>query len=90
LDLDKRGKRLREDIHELYASMRRGKTLRAGVLGNDISDFMRTYLPERISFDDAEEILRSAGFKVYERPGINAPTIPIGQGEATDTTLLRR
>ncbi len=57
--LDERGNQLRLDLQELYSSMRRNKTLRAGI--NDIGDFIRGYIPEGISFEDAEHILRSAG-----------------------------
>lgn len=73
VDLVQRGKQLREDIQALYATMKRDKALRARPHINDVADFMRAYIPEGVSFDDAECILRSAGFNVLERPDINAP-----------------
>jgi hypothetical protein len=74
VDLDERGNQLRLGIEELYSSMRRNKTLRGRV--NDISDFVRGYVPEGTSFDDAERILRSAGLAVLERPDIDTPDDP--------------
>jgi len=73
--LEERGNQLRSDIRELYSSMKRNKTLRANV--NDISDFLRVYIPEGISFDDAEQILRSAGLQVLERPDMDTPDDPL-------------
>jgi hypothetical protein len=75
VDLDGRGDQLRLDIQELYSSMKRNKTLRASI--NDISDFIKGYTPEGMSFDDAEHILRRAGLDVLERPDINTPDDPL-------------
>jgi hypothetical protein len=72
--LDERGNQLRLDLQELYSSVRRNKTVRVGI--NDIGDFIRGYIPVGISFEDAEHILRSAGFDVPERPGSNVPDAP--------------
>jgi hypothetical protein len=62
------------NLQELYSSMRRNKTLRAGA--NDIGDFIRGYISEGIRFDDAEHILRSAGIGFGERRGIDVPDDP--------------
>jgi len=74
IGLDERRNQLRLDIHDLYSSMRRNKTFRWGI--NDISEFLKGYIPEGVSFEDAENILRNAGFNVLERPGINVPDHP--------------
>jgi hypothetical protein len=72
-DLDMRGKQLRFELHQLYSSMARNKTLRVTPFSNDIKNFVVRHIPAGISFDDAERILRSAGFDVLERPGIDDP-----------------
>jgi hypothetical protein len=72
VDLDERGKQLRHDLEQLYSRLQRTNSLGVGVAGaNDISEFITKYLPEGISFDDAEQILRSAGLEVSGRPGID-------------------
>lgn len=76
VDLDERGHQLRSDILALYSTMQSSKTLRARPHINDISDFIRKHLPDGISFDDAEHILRCAGFEVLGRPDINVPDDP--------------
>ena len=72
---DERGRQLRRDIEALYSSLKSSKSLRVGVLGNDISDFIRKYLPEGMSIEDAERTLLSAGFRIGQRPsdGVPAP-----------------
>jgi hypothetical protein len=72
--LDEYGNQLRLNLQELYSSMRRNKTLRAGA--NDIGDFISGYISEGITFDDAEHILRSAGIGVGERRGVHVPDDP--------------
>ena len=73
-ELDNLGNQFRLAVRELYASMKDNKTLRANY--NDISDFAKSYIPEGTSFDDAECILRRAGFDVHERPDANVPGDP--------------
>jgi hypothetical protein len=89
VDLDERGKTLRENIEELYANMKRNKNLRARPHINDLSGFLSTYIPEGISFDDAEHILRSAGFDVLERREANAPD-PRGEGFVDKHDVIAR
>jgi hypothetical protein len=72
VDLDERGKQLRQDIEQLYSRLQSSNALGVGVLNaNDISEFIAKYIPEGLSFDDAEQILRSAGLRVYNRPHID-------------------
>jgi hypothetical protein len=70
---DERGKQLQRDIQELYSTLQRSNSLRASPLVNDVSDLIAGYIPEGTSFDDAERMLRSAGFTVYPRPGPDVP-----------------
>lgn len=44
----------------------------SGPKGNDIGEIVREYVRIGDSFDDAETILRSAGFTVHPRPGLDA------------------
>ena len=71
-DLEQRGKQLRAEIELVYKELKTTKKLRTGIKGNDIGEIVRKYVPIGTSFDDAENILRFAGFKVYPRPAANA------------------
>ena len=61
-ELVQRGKELRNEIDSVYQTLKTEKKLSGR--GTDISDHVRKYIPPGSSFDDAEEILRSAGFSV--------------------------
>jgi hypothetical protein len=65
-ELQQRGKELRNEIDSVYETLKAEKKLTGR--GTDISDRVRKYIPPGSSFDDAEEILRSAGFDVSPRP----------------------
>jgi hypothetical protein len=65
-ELVQRGKELRNEIDSVYQTLKAEKKLSGR--GTDISEQVRKYIPPGCSFDDAEEILRSAGFTVYPRP----------------------
>jgi hypothetical protein len=73
IGLDERGRQLGRDIQELYSNLDRSKSLKAKPFINDISDFMRKHFPEGMSFEDAEEILQSAGFYIVQRSGNDVP-----------------
>jgi hypothetical protein len=75
-ELRQRGKELRNEIDSVYKTLRAEKKI-TGPRGTDISDPVRKHIPPGTSFDDAEEILRSAGFDVSPRP-------------PSDTTSYRR
>jgi hypothetical protein len=66
-ELHQRGKALRNEIGSVYKTLRAEKKI-TGARGTDISDPVRKHIPPGTSFDDAEEILRSAGFTVSSRP----------------------
>lgn len=69
MSLEAQGKRLRADIDKVYQELKSKKQLKDVSLGgNDITDVIQRYLPAGMSFDDAEAILRSAGFTVDHRP----------------------
>ncbi len=67
---DQIGKRLRTEIEANYHELQKNKKLIPGLKGNDISEIVRNYIPSGSSFDDAENILRSAGFVVEPRPDL--------------------
>src|SRR5207249_9735577 len=71
-DLEQRGKQLRAEIEAAYKQLKSAKKLRTGIKGNDITELVLKYVPIGTSFDDAENILRFAGFTVHPRPTANA------------------
>ena len=67
-ELQTRGKQLRRAIDERYKKLDAAGSIKHNGKGrNDISDIVTNYIPIGISFDEAEIILRSAGFKVGPR-----------------------
>jgi hypothetical protein len=68
--LEQRGKQLRAAIEQAYKNLVDTKTL-SSKRGNNITEVVVQYIPVGTSFDDAEQILRNAGFKVYPRPNAN-------------------
>lgn len=71
-DIPQRGKELRSEIEATYKELRSSNKLVMGVRGNDITEIAEKFIPRGTSFDSAEEILRSAGFTVYPRPGVDS------------------
>ena len=63
-ELEHRGKELRKAIDDAYEKLADAEALRGK---NTITDVVIKYIPIGTSFDDAEAILRAAGFKVEER-----------------------
>lgn len=69
--LEQRGKQLRAALELAYKKKVDAKTLSADPrVGNDVTDVVVRYIPIGTSFDDAESILRSAGFRVDPRPNV--------------------
>jgi hypothetical protein len=67
--LEQRGKQLRVALEQAYQKMVDEKTLSARPMaGNEVTDVVVRYIPIGTTFDDAESILRSAGFSVDSRP----------------------
>jgi hypothetical protein len=72
VSLEQLGKQLREAIEQEYQRLDDAKALTPRSGGN-IGELVRKYIPIGTSFDDAEQILRGAGFKVGPREGPNTP-----------------
>lgn len=71
-ELDHRGKQLRADLDEEYRLLLETHSLKTAIFGgNDVTDTVLRTIPIGTSFDDAETILRAAGFIVGPRPGPN-------------------
>lgn len=70
--LNEQGMQLRAEIETAYRRLKSAKQLVPGHRGNDIGDIIRKFMPVGTSFDDAESILRSAGFTVGPRPSLHA------------------
>lgn len=70
--LGQRGKQLRAAIEQTYKELVDAKALNPRG-GNDITEIVVRYIPVGMTFDDAEQILRNAGFKVEPRPSANPP-----------------
>ena len=64
-DLQVRGQQLQVALQKAYLAMRDSRSYQTNV-----TDVVVTYIPPGLSFDDAETILRAAGFRVY-RPALN-------------------
>ena len=70
--LEQRGKKLRAAIEQAYKKLVDARALKP-MGGNNITEMVVQYIPVGTSFDDAENILRNAGFKVYPRPSVDPP-----------------
>lgn len=71
--LEQRGKQLRVALERAYKEMVDAGTLSTDSrVSNNVTDVVIRYIPVGMSFDDAESILRSAGFRV-SRPSANPP-----------------
>ena len=69
-ELALRGKQLRKEIDETYKRMDDTHQIKSPFNGqNFITDVVIKYIPIGTSFDEAEAILRAAGFKVGPREG---------------------
>ncbi|KAF0190860.1 MAG: hypothetical protein FD165_2321 [Gammaproteobacteria bacterium] len=68
--LEQRGKQLRAAIEQTYKKLSDAKALKP-MGASDITEVVVQYIPVGTSFDDAESILRNAGFKVDPRPSAN-------------------
>jgi hypothetical protein len=67
-ELEQRGKLLRKVIDETYKQLADAKAIKSMGNGrNFITDVVVKYIPVGTPFDDAEAILRAAGFKVGPR-----------------------
>jgi hypothetical protein len=60
--LEERGKQLLTEIEQRYRKLSSAPRLTGS--GDDISDIVIKYIPIGTSFDDAEDVLRAAGFHI--------------------------
>jgi hypothetical protein len=74
-NLEVRGKQLRAAIDQTYRKMSEAHELVGPTGHNDISFVIIQYIPLGTSFDDAERILKAAGFKIEPRPGPHPPRV---------------
>jgi hypothetical protein len=72
-DLKERAQKLRAALERRYQELRAAHQLSGGLHGTDVSNDVRPYIAAGMSFDDAESILRDAGFVVGKRPGSEPP-----------------
>ncbi|MBF0560734.1 MAG: hypothetical protein HQL37_01710 [Alphaproteobacteria bacterium] len=63
------GKQLRADIDNEYKRLVETHSLKGGLESNDLTEIVTRYIPVGSTFDDAENILRNAGFMVEPRSG---------------------
>jgi len=72
-NLDVRGRQLRVALDQKYKKMSAAHALKMQPKEdeNDMTTVVLKYIPLGTSFDDAEQILRSAGFEVLPRPDLN-------------------
>lgn len=66
--LESRGANLRKALIGEYGSLMHSGRLSPQIGGTDITNIVTQYLPGDTTFDDAESILRSAGFAIRARP----------------------
>ncbi|WP_157687092.1 hypothetical protein [Burkholderia lata] len=72
-DLEVLGKRFRFEIDKAYQKVPKSGSIEEIEKAGDITWLAVRYIPLGSSFDDAEVILRAAGFAVGARPGPNQP-----------------
>ncbi|WP_321849146.1 hypothetical protein [Burkholderia diffusa] len=72
-DLEVLGKRFRIEIDKAYQKVPQSGSTQEIDKAGDITWLAVRYIPLGSSFDDAEVILRAAGFSVGARPGPNQP-----------------
>jgi hypothetical protein len=72
-ELEMRGQALRVAVQSIYRRLISSGEMREGL---EVTDTVLPYLPTGISFDEAEAVLRNAGFVVERRPNVNGPQRP--------------
>ena len=74
-ELELRGKQLRAEIDSTYNKLSAARAIKNQGMGrNFITDVVIKYIPIGTSFDDAEAILRAAGFTI--QPRVPNPYLP--------------
>jgi hypothetical protein len=78
-DIEERGKKLREQLSRVYDELQ--KTQKLSGRGTDISDALPPFIFPGMSFREAEDTLRAAGFIIQPHPDLSEATDP---NRATD------
>jgi hypothetical protein len=73
-EIERRGKELRAALHQTYEELVASEKVSG--LETDISGYIAPYIFAGITFDDAESILRAAGFSLNPRPPDNQAKNP--------------
>ena len=76
----KDGERLRGEVESRFSELKNSRHLNFAPDGNDILDLVSPFLAPGISFEDAEKILRAAGFRVI----LPNATRPLSRPDAND------
>lgn len=71
-ELERSGQMLRADLEQCYRKLRNEKKLHPNG-SSDVTALIEKYIPLGTSFDNAEAMLRFAGFSVDPRPNLNNP-----------------
>jgi hypothetical protein len=72
-EIESRGERLRAEVEATYKNLNASHSLKSP---SDLTEMVVKYIPEGISFDDAERILRAAGCAVrLPSKGFRGPTL---------------
>ncbi len=87
-DLDERGEQLRAALEQTYSQLMSKNALRPRPYINDMTSFIKDHIDVGISFDDAEQILRAAGFVVCGRPSADTQSNRPDKYEVQATLLL--
>jgi hypothetical protein len=95
-DLQRRGTELRVALDQTYRKLVDEQAIKP-LQGADATDMVERFIPLGTSFDDAEAILKSAGFRLDPRPGpipprlgffgVSAVINPFSQGFLSATNL---
>jgi hypothetical protein len=78
-DIQERGKKLREQLSRVYDELGKAQKLSGG--GTNISDALPPYIVPGMSFQEAEAVLRAAGFIIRPHPDLSKAADP---NRATD------
>jgi hypothetical protein len=71
-----RGEELRKVFWDTYRKLSGSRELRTGLGGTDVTNIVLPYIPIGTQFEEAEAILRAAGFVVGPRPNHTRATDP--------------
>lgn len=81
--LVQRGKQFHTVVIQIWEKLKKSKSLQ---MTNDISEAVAKYIPVGTSFDDAEVILRSAGFGIWQQT--NSKICDLGADLVIESTVV--